>query len=392
MPSPYKQHWTLEPASVFLNHGSYGACPAAVQEEQQRLRQEMEAQPVSFMNRRGDLIDGARQAAADFLHANPEEVALVPNATHGVNAVLRSLPLRAGEELLVTDHEYNACRNALDYVAARAGAKVVVVTLPFPVESPQPLVDLMLAAVTERTRLCLVDQITSPSALRLPVEALVPALQERGVEVLVDGAHVPGQLPVDLTALGADYWTGNLHKWACAPKGSAVLYAKREHHDTLRPTVISHGANLYLGKERSRFHQEFDWTGTFDPTAWGSIGYTLDYVGGLLEGGWPAVMERNRGLALRMRRMLHERWGTKPLCPEEMVGTMAAVPMPAGVDAAAARRGTEVYAYLKEEHGIEMPVIPWGGEVGTLARISCHLYNSEEDYEVLAGAVEALLA
>lgn len=389
MVSPYRQHWTLDPDWVFLNHGSYGACPAAVQQHQQRLRAELEAQPVLFMGRRTPRIDANREVVADFLHASTEEIALVPNATHGVNAVLRSLRFDPGDELLVTDHEYNACRNALDYVAERAGATVVVVDLPLPLTSPEQVVQVMLDAVTERTRLCLIDQFTSPTALRLPIESLIPALQKRGVEVLVDGAHAPGQEPLDLTALGADYWTGNLHKWVCAPKGCAVLYVKRAHHDKIRPTVISHGANADFA-QRSRFHQEFDWTGTFDPTAWLTTGFTLDYVGGLMEGGWPEVMERNRALALRVRRMLLERWGTAPICPEEMLGTMASVCLPEGVVEAADQHSGSLHAYLTKEHSIEIPIIPWGAGLGTMLRYSVHLYNEFGDYEVLADAIAEL--
>ena len=387
MSHPYLQHWTLDPECVFLNHGSYGACPARVQMRQQRLRAELESQPVRFMRHRAALIDGARAAAAGFLHCDPLDLALVPNATHGVNAVLRALEFRAGDELLVTDHEYNACRNALDYVAARSGATVVVAAIPLPLQDPQQVVDALLAQVSPRTRLCLVDHITSPTALRLPVERIVPQLQERGVEVLVDGAHAPGQVPVDLSALGADYWTGNLHKWACAPKGCAVLYVKRAHQQRIRPTVISHGANADFS-HRSRFHQEFDWTGTFDPTAWGCIAEAIDYVGALLDGGWSAIMERNHALALSMRAMLQERWGTAPICPDGMIGTMAAVALPAGLQG---RDAGELFRELAVERGVEIPIIPWAEPVGTLARFSAHLYNEPADYLRLAEAVDELL-
>jgi isopenicillin-N epimerase len=383
----YLQHWTLDPECVFLNHGSYGACPARVQLRQQRLREELEQQPVRFLRGRTALFDRSREAAAALLHCDPQDLALIPNATHGVNAVLRSLDFASGDELLVTDHEYNACRNALDFVAARAGATVKVVDLPLPLVSADQVVEVLLAAVGPRTRLCLVDHITSPTAMRLPVERIVPALQERGVEVLVDGAHAPGQVPVDLSALDADYWTGNLHKWACAPKGSAVLYVKRAHQERIRPTVISHGANADF-TDRSRFLQEFDWTGTFDPSAWACIADALSFVGSLLDGGWSAVMERNHRLALAMRRMLCERWGTEPICPDDMVGTMAAVPLPDGLQG---RDAGEFFHTLSVEGGIEIPIIPWPRPIGTLARFSSHLYNEPADYAKLADAVDALL-
>lgn len=389
MASPYRKHWTLDPEVVFLNHGSYGAVPEPVQRRQEEQRREMEREPVRYMRGRTRLIDAAREAAAAFLGADPQDVALVTNATHGVNAVLRSLRFEPGDELLVTDHEYNACRNALDFVADRAGARVVVAEIPFPLARPEQVTASLLAKVGPRTVLCLVDHITSPTALRIPVESLVPALQERGVRVLVDGAHAPGQVPVDLGALGVDYWTGNLHKWPCAPKGSAVLYVHPRHRDTIRPTVISHGANADF-HARSRFHQEFDWEGTFDPTAWAVIPDVLDFVGGLMPGGWAEVMERNHALALEARALLCDGLGTEPVCPPEMVGTMASVRLPGDLHARLKERGVSLFGELLDRWKIEIPTIGWKAPVGEMVRISCHLHNERADYERLLQALVAL--
>jgi isopenicillin-N epimerase len=387
MPSPFRKHWTLDPAVVFLNHGSYGAVPEAVQRKQEEWRRELEREPVRFMRtHRPRLTDAAREAAATFVGADPHDGVLVSNATHGVNAVLRSLRFAPGEELLVTDHEYNACRNALDFVAERSGARVVVAELPFPLTAPQQIVDAILAQVTDRTTLCLVDHITSPTALRLPVEQLTPALQARGVRVLVDGAHAPGQVPVDLRAMGVDFWTGNLHKWPCAPKGSALLYVHARHRDEIRPTVISHGANAGVGP-RSRFHQEFDWEGTFDPTAWAVIPDALACVGGMLPGGWPAVMARNHALALEARALLCAGLGTAPVCPDEMIGTMASVRLPSDLHARLAARGVSLFGELVDRWGIEIPTIGWRAPIGEMVRVSCHLHNDREDYEKLLRAL-----
>src|SRR6266550_3303752 len=238
MPSDLARFWTLDPAVAFLNHGSFGACPRPVLEAQQRLRERLERQPVRFF---------------------------VPNATTAVNAVLRSLALAPGDQLLVTDHAYNACRNVLDFVAAAARAEVVVVPVPFPLASADAVVEAVVARATPRTRLALLDHVTSPTGLVLPIERLVRELAGRGVDTLVDGAHAPGMLPLDLGALGAAYYAGNCHKWLCAPKGAGFLHVRRDRQGGVRPVVISHGANNPR-TDRSRLLLEFDWTGSHDPT------------------------------------------------------------------------------------------------------------------------------
>lgn len=385
-----KHHWTLDPDIAFLNHGSFGATPRVLLEKQNEFRAQMEREPVRFFVRELEpLLDEARQTLAQFIGADAEGVAFVQNATAGVNAVLRSLDLDKFDELLVTSQEYGASRNALDYVAAIAGAKVVVVDLPFPIESAEVVIERVLAAVTDRTRLFLVDHITSQTALILPVERLVKELANRGVDTLVDGAHAPGFLPLNVRELGAAYYTGNLHKWVCAPKGAAFLYVRENRRRSIHPVSISHGASSPR-TDRSRYLLEFDWTGTFDPSAWLCIPAALEFMQS--HGGWPEVMRRNRALALLARDLLCDALRIAPPAPDEMLGAMAAVPLPDGEQTVApSLYGDPLQDALLFEQKIEVPVVPWPAPPKRLLRISAQLYNELADYEKLAAALARLL-
>jgi isopenicillin-N epimerase len=393
MPSALARHWTLDPEVAFLNHGSFGAAPRAVLDEQQRWRERLEREPVLFLGRQiQGLVDEARAVLAGFLGARVEELAFVPNATTAVNAVLRSLPFAPGDEILVTDQGYNACRNTVEFVAARSGARVVVARVPFPLRSPDEVVEGVLAALTPRTRLALLDHVTSPTGIVFPIERLVRELRERGVPVLVDGAHAPGMLPLDLAALGADYYTGNLHKWVCAPKGAAFLWVREELQERIRPVVISHGANA-RSDTRSRFQLEFDWVGTDDPTAWLCVPAALRFMGGLFPGGWDELRERNRALALEARSLLAGALGVEPPAPDEMIGTLAALRVPdaASSGPASAFDVDPLQRALFERHRIEVLMPTWPAPPRRWVRISAQAYNAIEDYRALADALRAEL-
>lgn len=385
--------WSLDPAVTFLNHGSFGACPQAVLDEQARLRARLEAQPVRFMARDlGGLLDAARAEVAAFVGADPADLVFVSNATEGVNAVLRSLTLAPGDELLTTSHGYNAVKNALAFVAERSGARVVVAEFPFPLDSADAVVEAVLSRVGDRTRLAVLDHVTSPTGLVLPIERLVAALRERGVETLVDGAHAPGMLPLDLNALGAACFTGNGHKWLCGPKGAALLHVRRDRQEGVRPLVISHGATA-PDPSRSRFLQEFDWTGTRDVTAALCLPTAIRTLGGALPGGWPALFARNRALALEGRALLCEALGIGSPAPDAMIGSLGAVPIGAARRPASSplERDT-LQAALDERHRIEVPVFPSPVGPGRILRISAQLYNERSDYERLAEVLPGLLA
>lgn len=394
MPNRLAQHWTLEPGLAFLNHGSFGACPRAVLAEQQRLRDELERQPVTFFVRRlPDRLDAARRRLAEFLGADPEGLAVVPNATSGVNAILRSLDLGAGDELLTSDHEYNACRNALDFAAERSGARVVVVPLPFPCAAPGRILDAVRGAVTPRTRLVLIDHVTSPTGMILPVGELIAELEHRGIDTLIDGAHAPGMLPLEMDALGSAYYVGNCHKWICAPKGAAFLHARADRRDAVRPLTISHGANTPR-PGRSRFHDEFDWMGTDDPTAFLAVPTAIDFMASLLPGGWPEIRERNRRLVLEGRKLLLEALHAEPPCPDEMIGSLVSLPLPDGSPdpPSSALYVDPLQEVLLREHAVEVPIVPWPAPPRRLVRISAQLYNEKEQYQRLAAALRTVLA
>ena len=375
-----KQHWTLDPNITYLNHGAFGATPRVVLEKQNEYRAQLEREPVRFFVRELEpLLDASRNALAEFIGADAAGLAFVPNATAGVNAVLRSLDLDKFDELLVTTHEYNASRNTLDYVAGLSGAKVVVVDVPFPIASPDVVVERVLEKVTDRTRLLLIDHVVSQTALIFPVERIVRELAQRGIDTLIDGAHAPGSLPLDVRAVGAAYYAGNLHKWVCAPKGAGFLYVRENRRAGVRPAVISHGANSPR-RDRSRFHLEFDWIGTFDPSPWLCVADSLRFIGSLLPGGWIEVVRRNHELALRARNLLCETLQIEKPAPDEMLGAMAAVPLPDGSQ-------DEMQDKLLFDHNIEVPIMPWPAPPKRLLRISAAVYNVFEDYERLADAL-----
>jgi isopenicillin-N epimerase len=390
--SEYAKHWVLDPAITFLNHGSFGATPAAVLEAQTAWRQRLEAEPVRFMVRELEgLLDAARGELAAFVGARAENLAFVPNATAGVNAVLRSISFAPGDEILTTTQEYNACRNAVDHVCAASGASAVVADLPFPVTSGEAIAAALLERLTDRTRLVLVDHVTSQTALVFPIARIASALRRRGIDLLVDGAHAPGMIPLHLEALGASWYTANCHKWICSPKGSAFLWAREDRRDQIRPIAISHGANSPR-TDRSRFLIEFDWTGTFDPTAWLCVPEAIRFMGSVLEGGWPELMRRNHALALEGRDRLCAALGIDPPAPDDLLGSMASVPLPDGLSASApSLYGDPLQDALLESHGIEVPVVPWPAPPRRLLRISAQIYNTAAEYDYLCEALAAVL-
>lgn len=379
MSSTYHQYWTLDPGVTFLNHGSFGATPRAVLETQRSLQSEMEREPLQFLWRHlPRRLAEARNELARFLKASSAGLAFVPNSTAGVNSVLRSVKLEPGDELLTTDHAYNACRCALDEAATRTGATVVVAPVPLPIDSADEALAAILGSATRRTRLAMIDHVTSPTALVLPIERIVRELEALGIDTLVDGAHAPGMLDLDLGEIRPAWYTGNLHKWVCAPKGAGFLWTREDLRESTRPSVISHGWNTPRPGS-SRYHELFDWTGTFDPTAWLGVPEAIRHLEQLHPDGWPGIRRDNRTMILQARRMLTERLSIQPPCPEEMLGSMATLPLPGALHDQPPISIDPLQLEWFDRHRIEMPIMPHAGR--RWFRISAHLYNSIEDYE-----------
>jgi isopenicillin-N epimerase len=375
------ERWSLDPAVVHLNHGSYGGCPRAVTQVARDFRDRLEAAPMQFMVLDWQAeLDRARARLAAFVHAPPDRLVFVPSSTAGVAIALASVELAAGDEILTIDHAYRACRNQLNRLAAARGATISVVTVPLPFDAGA-LVDAVTRAITPRTRLALFDHITSATALRLPIEALVALCAARGIATVVDGAHAPGQLALDVAAVGATWYIGNNHKWICAPKGTGFLVTA--DGAPARPVVTSHGASPEYGPA-NRLHAELDWAGTHDPCAHLAVPSAIDTVAAE-GGGWPAIYARNHALVLALRDRLVDALGgpATRLAPDDALGCMAAIPirLPAGIAPFALQ--TQL---LRD--GWEVPIVDF--PAGPFVRVSAHLYNHAGQADQLADKLRAL--
>jgi isopenicillin-N epimerase len=401
-PSPLAAHWSLDPGVVFLNHGSFGATPRVVREAEARWRDRFEAEPVRFViDEMEPALAAARRELSPLLGASAEDWAFVTNATTAVNSVARSLRLSPGDEVITSDHEYNACNNAMQWACDRAGAKLVRVRWPFPLRGEDELAESILGAITARTRLVMLSGATSPTGFITPFERIVPLARARGVDVLLDAAHGPGFMPLELDRLGAAYATGNFHKWMCAPKGSAFLHVRRDRQAGIDPAVISHGLNS-TRTDVSRFRLQFDYWGTEDPARYLATPDAMRAVPGFFgisetdpRAEWRAVMQRNNALARRGRDILCAALETAPPVPDHMLGAMAAVMLPAHPRELAARLRARPTRYadalqdaLIARHRVQVPI--WGDPddpTRRWVRISAQGYNTEEQYAYLARAL-----
>ena len=364
--------WQLRPDVAFLNHGSFGAVPRVVAAAQEQWRHRIEAEPIEVLARRSpELLETVRGKLGEFLHTAPANLGLVTNATEAVNAILRDYPLHLGDELLTTDHVYNAVRQTMRHTVRRAGAEVREVAIPLPALSSADITDRILAAITPRTRLLVIDHITSPTALVFPIAEIIRACRCRGVDVLVDGAHAPGMIDLDLDALAPTFYTGNLHKWVCAPRGSAFLYVHPDRQRQTHAPVISH--DLDQG-----FIREFAWQGTRDLSAWLAIPAAIDF---LAQFGHAAVRRHNFELCRWAHELLCTRLNVEPISPLDgsLLGSIATVRLPVRRDGG---HWPDFQQRLYDEYRIEVPLVWWNEQA--FVRTASHIYNRPEEYERLA--------
>lgn len=380
--------WTLNPEVTYLNHGSFGACPKFILERQNEYRNQLEHEPIRFLVQTAEtLLAKSREKIATLTGSQASDIVFVNNATAGVNTVFRSLTFQPGDEILYTNHIYGACRKTLEFISFRTGAQLVEATYPFPLSSSAEIVEAVLSKVTSRTKIALIDHITSATALVQPVEEITRELEQRGIEVMIDGAHAPGSIPLNIEAIGASYYAANCHKWLCAPKGAAFLHIRKDKQDKIWPLVISHA-----GHEAKSLTERFFWPGTFDPSAWICVGDSIDYMASLLPGGWPEIMKRNREFCLVSRRLICETLNIPEPCPDSMIASMAAFPLPEASNETP--HNYKSFSVLQErlyqEYNIEIPVWNWDNPKSRLIRIAVQLYNDPEQYVKLSDALKRL--
>jgi len=385
MPVPSREDFLIDPSIVFLNHGSFGAVPRDVFDAYQDLQLQMERNPVEWLGRRADsLLATARKRLATFVGASADDVVFFPNPTTAINMVANSLELHRGDQVLTTDHEYGAMDRTWRRRCAAASAEYVRVPIPLPVTSAADFVERVWDSVTPRTKVLFLSHLTSATALIFPVQELCRRARAAGILAVVDGAHVPGHIPLDVSALGCDIYTGALHKWVCAPKGNSFLWARSEVQPMLQPLVVSWGWESDHPSD-SQFVDHHEWQGTRDLSAFLATSAALDFVDAH---DWPAVQAEGHRRTLACRRAVNELTGLDPISPDEptdheWIGQLASIRLPSTVDVAALKRR------LFDEYRVEAPVHRWGDE--PLVRVSFTAHNTDADGDALVAALRALL-
>jgi len=372
-----KDQFLLDPSVTYLNHGSFGACPKPVFDVYQQFQRELEWQPVEFLGRQHDaMITGAKEALGKFLNADKDDLVFVPNATLGLNTIIRSLKLEPGDEILTTNHEYGALNNTWAFVCQKTGAKYINYPMPLPVTTHEAFVEDFWKGVTPKTKVIYISHITSPTALIFPVKEICRRAREAGILSIVDGAHVPGQIPLDLTDIDADFYSGNLHKWLCAPKGCAFFHARKDKQDMVEPLVISHGWT------DPSFVVKNQWQGTRDISAFLSVPAAIKFFE---DNNWDQVRATCHELAREARKQINAMTGVEPVSPDstEWFSQMVMCPIPADSDV------NEIKKRLWDEFKIEIPQIDWNG--WKAVRVSFQAYNTSNDLETLLSGLQAVL-
>ncbi|MCX6285339.1 MAG: aminotransferase class V-fold PLP-dependent enzyme [Bacteroidetes bacterium] len=385
-PSEYSHLWAIEPGAIYLNHGSFGACTKYILEKQNEYRQMLEGQPMRFMVRQLEgMLNTAREKTAAFVNADCSDLVFVPNATAGVNTVFRSLRFEPGDEILFTNHIYFACRQLLEYIAETTGAVLVEAHYDIPISSPGVITEAVLSAVSNKTKIALIDHITSATALIQPVEEIVRELEKRGVDTLVDGAHAPGSIPLDINSLGAAYYTANCHKWLCTPKSAAILHVRKDKQKHIVPLVVSHA-----GYNAEPFAERFFWPGTFDPSPILCVPDSIAYMASLMPGGWDAIMKRNHDVSIEARNFFCRELGLTPSCPDDMNAGMSTLELPlmGNINPPAYKEADDIQNQMYNKYNLELPLWYWSDSPRRTTRISVQLYNSPEQFRYAAGILK----
>jgi isopenicillin-N epimerase len=373
-----RSEFLINPDLALLNHGSFGAVPKVVFDAHVAWIRKIESDPVHMIVREGpELLEKSKQSLAKFLGMNATDFGLVTNATEGINCVLRSLDFSAGDELVTTNHVYNAVRQAMKYIARRSGAVYREIDISVPVSSSDSIANQILNALTPRTKLVVIDHITSPTALIFPIEKIVAACNERKIDTLIDGAHGPGMAPININQLSPTYYAGNLHKWACCPKGCAFLCVRPDRQDRIHPMIISHFLDQGMLKE-------FGWQGTRDFAAWYTIPTAIEFLSTI---GLEKIMSHNHAMAVWVNQTLCDRWKVESISPLGglLLGSMATVPLPAPLDRISDTEGQALQRWLHDEYQIEVPTMLFKDR--TYIRPCCQVYNRADEYLRLSDAV-----
>jgi len=379
-----RDFFLLDPSIIFLNHGSFGACPKSVMQAYQEWQYRLERQPVSFLGRELTAFDQqARQALGEYLHTAADNLVFIPNATHGVNIIARSVELKPGDEILSTNHEYGACDYTWEFICQKTGATYIRQNIALPARSSDEMADQFWQGVTPKTKIIYLSHITSPTALRLPVGAICARARKVGILTLVDGAHAPGQVDLDLEAISADWYTGNCHKWMLSPKGAGFLYSRPEVQHFVEPLIVSWGYHsTALTTTGSQFLDYLNWTGTKDPAASLSVPTAIKFM---QEHNWAVVRRECHNLLKLAIQRICSLVEMEPLYPLEsaLYHQMGIAPLPPDIDISILK--TRLY----EDYHIEIPLIEWHGQ--KYARISVQGYNTQDDLDALYYGLKALL-
>ncbi|KAF5561496.1 isopenicillin N epimerase [Fusarium napiforme] len=383
--------WQIQKDIIYLDNGAFGSCPKSVVEKQKNIRQRIEENPHEFFERSYvSGLEASRRSLADFLHVNHRDIFLLPGATHAMNVVIQSLRFDPDDEILTTNVAYSSVRMVLDHVAKRDGAHIVVVDVPLLVTGPEDVSERIVAGVTPRTRFAVIDHIPSRIGLVLPAKQIVKELESRGIDTLVDGAHAPGMIQLDLEDINAAYYVANCHKWMCAPRGIGFLHVRRDRAHVIKPLVIARSPYVVGKSKHSVLEHSFGWMGTYCPSAMLSLPSAIDHLKTVMPGGYSDLTSRNHDLAVLARRIVCKAIGVDIPCPDSMIAAMATIPLP---DSPGPEQEgmLPIQQALWKEHGIVIPVYSWPSYPKRVIRLSVQAYNTLDQYLKLAECLRIVL-